>query len=1283
MESSPKDSLYSLQYALKQINAEKAWKKATGKGIIIANVDTGIDFENGEFTNQLYFNPAEDINHNEIFDAWLSGEKRNGISGDINGIDDDGDGYIDNVCGYDFVNESTLNYGDSQIRDAFPFDENGHGTCTASVMAARMDGAKGIVGLAFDSKIMPIRVFDFNGEGEDKDISAGIVYAALHGAKVINCSFGDVYYSPLMRDAIKYAQYQGCIIVASSGNNGWSYPHYPSDYDGVISVGASDENGLRYDFSNYGSRLALLAPGVNVLSSVLNNQYAYKSGTSLSAPYVSAASALLLELNPNLNCDDIKGILQSTTKDIAEKGWDEKTGSGILDVGAAVNAIGTTRTILKFIPDKLTFYKDSIKSIQIYSSALSPLFKSQKIQIRMQGEKVWTDLSEEVNTQTNDKLIKDFDIQSYKNGIYEIRLLVNLINSKTLEERKTIEITSSQFKATLNSQAVQIWKSGKRAILLKIYSNFRSKITCQIGDKNIYKSDQDYFTQNHSILLENLSDGAINNIKILAYNSNEELVLQDTLNSSIIFKNESAPENTFERLNYSLPPLFICNQAKDFYKDGKLCFAGNDLSSGDWGKTKIFKFDKDKFTAVDSNNVIGWLPRGLGESNGDGIKEVLTQWSSNTRIYQADLTTGNPFSNVKYQNGAYETAAGFADIDNDGKDEIIANTPSGFSLIKNVNNQYQNIATAENTSGGKNEYDAPSFASGDFDGDGINELAYADNDNDLMIFKYANSKFELQQTISSSGVRATPFVKTIDMDGDGRNEIFYGFHTEPLDYEIRENLPYYWTFRVLRFNSTSNKYQIVWEDNFADIRPGSSYSNGVSIGNLESKSVDEIALSIFPNLYIFNVYGSKTQMLFHAEANSNSSVIADFNHDGINELGYNRGDSTIFIQYKPIIDKPLPLKNIKLVQNDTNTVSLTWNKNTSYENYKISFGELIGDKLTNITTYVCTDTLYQIKNLQNNKYYGAYVQSFIPNIPTIESDLSDFAYIFLHSPVKLLSAKALNRNSIEYFFSNKISDIVEPKYFSAIINSDTIKGATATLNGESSAIVFFPNELPNGEIKLIISPFKDFYGLETEYIESSLLIDFPAENKYINISKATLAESNRIEITYSDKVDASAVNSNNYSFSFDATINKILALNDSSVAISFESHELLAPIGKFYTICAESVTALSGASLDSNIQNCASFSINAKDIDKSYIYPNPVKLSEKETIFFANLADDALVIIYNYDGSEINRITGAQAGGLEWDLRDYKGERINPGVYFFKVKSNNKESILIKFAILP
>lgn len=208
------------QWALEQINAKEAWKYATGKGIVVGVVDTGLDYLHKNLNNSIWINPKEDLNGNGKFDAWSSDEEKEGIFGDLNGIDEDGNGFIDDVIGYDFVDQDFANVGDYITPDPIPNDENHHGTKVSGIIASKRIDGQGIQGLAFDSKIMALRAFDITGNGESDDIARAIVYAAMNGVDVLNFSFGQTTKSPLVEAAVKFASDMGVVIAASSGNSG-------------------------------------------------------------------------------------------------------------------------------------------------------------------------------------------------------------------------------------------------------------------------------------------------------------------------------------------------------------------------------------------------------------------------------------------------------------------------------------------------------------------------------------------------------------------------------------------------------------------------------------------------------------------------------------------------------------------------------------------------------------------------------------------------------------------------------------------------------------------------------------------------------------------------------------------------------------------------------------------------------------------------------------------------------------------------------------------------------
>ncbi len=172
------------------IRAFEAWAVTTGRPEVrIGFVDTGVFFDHPDLQGQFWINPGEDLNGNGQAD-----------SSDFNGLDDDGNGFVDDVRGYDFVDRAaTVEPGDYLERDPDASDENrlgggrGHGTLTAGVLAARLDNGEGIAGVAPGSRLLPLRAFGADGLGDDDDIAAAIVYAAQMGIEVLNLSFGDVY----------------------------------------------------------------------------------------------------------------------------------------------------------------------------------------------------------------------------------------------------------------------------------------------------------------------------------------------------------------------------------------------------------------------------------------------------------------------------------------------------------------------------------------------------------------------------------------------------------------------------------------------------------------------------------------------------------------------------------------------------------------------------------------------------------------------------------------------------------------------------------------------------------------------------------------------------------------------------------------------------------------------------------------------------------------------------------------------------------------------------------
>jgi type VII secretion-associated serine protease mycosin len=230
-----------------------------------------------------------------------------------------------------------------------PSDDSGHGTHVAGTIVAEANNGVGVAGVAPACRVMPVKVLDAEGGGHTADIVAGLVWAADHGARIINLSLGGSGGGQALGEAIRYAQAKGCLIVAAMGNEGAQQQEYPAAMPGVLAVGSIDREGNRSSFSNFGSWIAVTAPGSGILSTTptydvtmsrqdgLGRGYGSLSGTSMATPHAAGLAALLASLHPDWNARTLHKQLLSGTRDIATPGFDLETGHGLLDAWKAVN----------------------------------------------------------------------------------------------------------------------------------------------------------------------------------------------------------------------------------------------------------------------------------------------------------------------------------------------------------------------------------------------------------------------------------------------------------------------------------------------------------------------------------------------------------------------------------------------------------------------------------------------------------------------------------------------------------------------------------------------------------------------------------------------------------------------------------------------------------------------------------------------------------------------------------------------------------------------------------
>lgn len=309
-DTTPNDSSYSKLYGLTKISAPTAWDTYTGsKNVVVGVIDSGIAYTHSDLADNIWVNPGEIA---------------------ANGIDDDDNGYIDDVYGWNFVDDNNK-----------PLDDNGHGTHVAGTIGAVGNNGVGVVGVTWNTQIAALKFLDSSGSGYTSDAILAINYAEEMGFDIANNSWGGASYSQSLKDAID--AYDG-VFTAAAGNNGTnndSRAFYPAGYtsSNIIAVAATTSSDAKASYSNYGkTTVDLGAPGDAIYSTYLNNSYTTLSGTSMATPQVSGAAALLKSYDTSLTTAEIKSLILSNVDALTSLNGKTVTG-GRLNVAKCIDAI--------------------------------------------------------------------------------------------------------------------------------------------------------------------------------------------------------------------------------------------------------------------------------------------------------------------------------------------------------------------------------------------------------------------------------------------------------------------------------------------------------------------------------------------------------------------------------------------------------------------------------------------------------------------------------------------------------------------------------------------------------------------------------------------------------------------------------------------------------------------------------------------------------------------------------------------------------------------------------
>ncbi len=699
---------YQDLWGLYKISAPDAWDIATGAGVLVAVVDTGCDINHPDLADNIWRNPGEIP---------------------YNGLDDDGNGYVDDVTGWNFIDET------NSVEDNF-----GHGTHVAGTAAADGNNGLGVAGVAWSAKVMAVKGLDDRGSGYMADVANAILYAVENGARIINMSWGGPQFSSAIEDAFSLAASQNVTLVASAGNNGsWAHESYPAYSRYVIAVGATDMFDNQTNFTNFGDPLDVMAPGgantdesperiysniLSLRSSTLNgaitepmmtvgSNYLRLRGTSMAAPHVSGLAALILERFPSATPEEVRQVIRRSADYIPgaveEGGWGAVFGYGRINALKAMNttALGSAR-IFNPVPPA----KTSADSVSLKITASCPNFSQWELDY-YDTNMNFASISSSTSPRTNYQL-PSWNTESTPDGAYVLRLRVRNQQGDLFLDKINIDLDRVNITAPASKSA---YRSGQVITITGTaggggFTNF----VIQYQDSTSEEWHSDGIT---------LIDGGTRKISngILGTWDTSNINRPEILKVRLSVKRmglDDAVEETYISVDPALHPGWPINVglmkfgarhliAADLDRDGQM-----EIPVGFGDGVRVFRSDgtmapgwpQNTYKAIQTSPV-------AADINNDGYLEVAVSDQSALFVwdYRGTLLPGFP----SFDCNILDT---IADHDADGRNEFICNNAWYVDLLDSYGTRRQRWpVTIE-----EEDESIASTSHGDLDGDGIAEI---------------------------------------------------------------------------------------------------------------------------------------------------------------------------------------------------------------------------------------------------------------------------------------------------------------------------------------------------------------------------------------------------------------------------------------------------------------------------------------------------------------------------------------------------------------------------------
>ena len=1240
----PNDPKYPEQWSLPLMKLPQAWAVEKGnRRVVIAIIDSGIDYRHDDLAPKVWINPREIPE---------------------NGLDDDGNGYIDDVYGWDFTDAPNIQAeGDYLEGDNEPIDESGHGTHVAGIAGAMPNNGIGIAGVAWECPLMAIRAgLSLGGSSrmQDDDSASAIVYAADNGASVINMSWGSEHRSFVIQDAIDYAYAHGAVLVAAAGNSQKAAAIFPAAYRKVIAVASTEQNQQRFYQSNFGASIDIGAPGNVILSTQIDNRYRLLTGTSMASPHVAGVAALLLAKRPALTHEEVRHILINTADPVYQEdsdALDERfVGAGTVNAERALFASGALQARI-LAPETNSGGADAITFVGNTGG-----YKFQSWQLSYGKSTVpteFTAFTQPAVTQKIGETLAVWDTTTVPEGLYTVRLTVTATDGHQTHDQVVLSVDRTPPQVVSLTATETLY--GDRSLTLFTWATddvtrntlyyrregslapFAPFSTTDLGVEHSLSLGFDTGTYQFFVESENTT-----RLKTREDNGGMYYVV-DVIGGRIT-------PNGFTDKAVNIPPLHIASVTADFDADGQPEIVGSPLSTdaanGELQAAILAIYERlpsgryELVHTVESvenlSNLQGVVTWAVDDTDRDGLPEILATDDERTFLIESSTPQGYPHQII--WETPFLSGGTITDLDRDGQKEILGADNNNDRLLifeyDNATNTLVERAVLINETPGSNVF-AQGFAIDDFDGDGRTEWVAGDSEGDLFIYESAaTNTFQLEWQTQLPLKNITQLTSG-DLTGDGSPEFVVGGLLALPD---NPSGPLLWKFLV--FTHTPRGYALLSADErdaTVAIAPHRRNANSLAIADLDRDGSNNLIIAAYPNLYVTQWDGTALRALWHRSVEKTPMLFtAELNQNGFDEFYVNLEDGvyrfeSIFATDPNGVDSLTPW-NVEARPLTEKAVQVTWNAQQDNE----TDGELSGGTQP-----------FTVYRAQGEKEEAPADDTF----EKIRENLT---------VTRFLDRRVTKNNT----------------YWYAI----TTKDASGTETPRTEPVAATPREPP----QLIRAAYHQPGG-ETHTTQLEFQANAPNEVS----GKKSISENVWVIVTYDRRMNVGIADESRYVL---RKVKRIDGVNPASAIrdrmgrralLAFDTESLLEHFGQPLTAADQYEISVSNvADIDENAIRGATRPLEiprslretvVSDLTQVRVYPNPVRpnVADKGVITFDRIPIGTRIQLFTAKGEllETLDVTEQDHNQKKWWLTSNNTADVSTGIYIYVLEFNTAKKI--------